>query len=209
VGAKPFVEEALRWLPDTSNAGDEIISDHELLPVPCPPTSQAGVRPRILIADDNADMRQYVARLLAEHYDIETVPDGKAALDAVAERPPNLILSDVMMPVLDGFELFKAIRASERTRRIPVVLLSARAGEESRVEGMHAGADDYLIKPFSARELLARISARLEIIRLQSEGEQRYRELAESLAGRGKNRMLGRFFLVRIICGVRWVDCWC
>jgi DNA-binding response OmpR family regulator len=74
---------------------------------------------------------------------------------------------------------------------------------------MHAGADDYLIKPFSARELLARISARLEIIRLQSEGEQRYRELAESLAGRGKNRMLGRFFLVRIICGVRWVDCWC
>jgi len=96
-------------------------------------------------------------------------------------RPPNLILSDVMMPVLDGFQLLEAIRSDQHTRRIPVVLLSARAGEESRVEGMQAGADDYLIKPFSARELLARISARLEITRLQGEGEQRYRELAESL----------------------------
>ena len=188
VGAKPFVEEALRWLPDASNDNDDILSDHELLPVPCPPTSAAGVRPRILIADDNADMRQYLARLLREHYDIETVPDGKAALEAVRERTPNLILSDVMMPVLDGFELLRAVRAGERTRRIPVVLLSARAGEESRVEGMQAGADDYLIKPFSARELLARISARLEIVRLQSEGEARYRELAESLEKQVQSR---------------------
>jgi signal transduction histidine kinase len=180
VGASPFVEEALRWLPDSSNDEDAIPSD-ELLPVPCPPTSESGVRPRILIADDNADMRQYLARLLAEHYDVETVPDGKAALDVARERPPNLILSDVMMPVLDGFQLLEAIRYDQHTRRIPVVLLSARAGEESRVEGMQAGADDYLIKPFSARELLARISARLEITRLQGEGEQRYRELAESL----------------------------
>ena len=180
VGAKPFVEEALRWLPDSSNDDDEILS-HELLPVPCPPTSDAGSRPRILIADDNSDMRQYLARLLAEHYEIETVPDGQAAIEAARERLPNLVLSDVMMPVLDGFQLLQAIREDERTRRIPVVLLSARAGEESRVEGMHAGADDYLIKPFSARELLARISARLEIARLQGEGEQQYRELAESL----------------------------
>jgi len=180
VGAKPFVEEALRWLPDSSSEGDEILS-HELLPVPCPPTSEAGARPRILIADDNSDMRQYLARLLAEHYEIETVPDGQAAIEIARERPPNLILSDVMMPVMDGFQLLQAIREDERTRRIPVVLLSARAGEESRVEGMHAGADDYLIKPFSARELLARISARLEIARLQGEGEQQYRELAESL----------------------------
>jgi len=180
VGAMPFVEEALRWLPNSSNDDDVIPSD-ELLPVPCPPTSEAGVRPRILIADDNADMRHYLARLLAEHYDVETVPDGQAALDVARARPPNLILSDVMMPVLDGFQLLEAIRSDQHTRRIPVVLLSARAGEESRVEGMQAGADDYLIKPFSARELLARISARLEITRLQGEGEQRYRELAESL----------------------------
>lgn len=180
VGAKPFVEEALRWLPDSLNDEDEIPAD-ELLPIPCPPTSGRGERPRILVADDNADMRQYLSRLLAEHYDVETVPDGRAALDAARERPPSLILTDVMMPGLDGFQLLAAIRDDQRTRRIPVVMLSARAGEESRVEGMQAGADDYLIKPFSARELLARISARLEITRLQSEGEQLYRELAESL----------------------------
>lgn len=180
VGATPFVEEALRWLPDSSNDGADVLS-HELLPVPCPPTSEVGVRPRILIADDNSDMRQYLARLLAEHYTIETVPDGQAAIQVARERPPNLILSDVMMPVMDGFQLLQAIREDERTRRIPVVLLSARAGEESRVEGMRAGADDYVIKPFSARELLARISARLEIARLQGEGERQYRELAESL----------------------------
>lgn len=79
VGAKSFVEEALRWLPDDSNDVDELAPDHELLPVPCPPASEAGARPRILVADDNADMRQYVARLLAEHYEVETVPDGEAA----------------------------------------------------------------------------------------------------------------------------------
>ena len=188
VGAKPFVEEALRWLPDDSNDVDELAPDHELLPVPCPPASEAGSRPRILVADDNADMRQYVARLLAEHYEVETVPDGEAALQVARERPPNLILSDVMMPVMDGFELLKAIRGDESTQRIPVVLLSARAGEESRVEGMDAGADDYLIKPFSARELLARIAARLEIVRLRGEGEQRYRELAESLEKQVRTR---------------------
>jgi len=180
VGAKPFLEEALRWLPDSVSQENEIPGD-DLLPVPCPPMSGLGARSRVLIADDNADMRQYLSRLLAEHYDVESVRDGKTALDVARERPPNLILSDVMMPGLDGFQLLTAIREDQRTRRIPVVLLSARAGEESRVEGMQAGADDYLIKPFSARELLARIGARLEITRLRGEGEQRYRELAESL----------------------------
>ncbi len=187
-GAKPFVEEALRWLPETSGENGEIIGDQDLLPVPCPSPSGNGSRPLILVADDNADMRQYVARLLSEHYEVETAADGETALSAARERLPHLILSDVMMPVMDGLQLLEAIRSDERTRRIPVVLLSARAGEESRVEGMDARADDYLIKPFSARELLARISARLEIARLQGEGEQRYRELAESLEKQVKTR---------------------
>lgn len=174
LGAKPYVEEALRWLPDDQRDSGDIISEHELLAVPCPPTYEAGSRPRILIADDNSDMRQYLARLLGEHYEVESAPDGQVAIELARAHPPSLILSDVMMPVVDGFQLLAAIRAEERTKRIPVVLLSARAGEESRVEGLHAGADDYLIKPFSARELLARVSARLEIARLQ-------RELSDSL----------------------------
>ncbi len=176
VGAKPFLEEALRWLPDSADEDNDVLSLHdELLPVPCPPISEPGARPRILIADDNSDMRQYLARLMSEHYVVEAASDGQAALAAVQRQMPHLIVSDVMMPVLDGFELLKALRADEDTRSIPVILLSARAGEESRVEGLEAGADDYLIKPFSARELLARVSARLEIARLQRDRELQLR----------------------------------
>jgi len=189
VGAKPFVEEALRWLPDSADASDEIFSVHdELMPVPCPPVSQAAVRPRVLIADDNSDMRQYLARLLSEQYEVETVADGQEALRAAHEHSPDLIVSDVMMPILDGFELLKTLRAEEQTRTIPVVLLSARAGEESRVEGIQAGADDYLIKPFSARELLARVSGRLEISRLQRDRESQLRVNQAELEQRVQER---------------------
>jgi CheY-like chemotaxis protein len=175
VGAKPFLEEALRWLPDSVAESGGIFSVHdELMPVPCPPSSQA-VRPRVLIADDNSDMRHYLARLLSEQYEVETVADGQSVLQSAHKNPPDLIVSDVMMPLLDGFELLKALRADEQTRTIPVVLLSARAGEESRVEGIQAGADDYLIKPFSAREPLTRISGRLEIARLQRDRESQLR----------------------------------
>jgi signal transduction histidine kinase len=188
VGAKPFVEEALRWLPD-SVGDNEIFSVHdELLPVPCPPVSQPAVRPRVLIADDNSDMRHYLARLLSEQYEVETVADGQAAIDAAHKQPPDLIVSDVMMPILDGFELLEALRADEQTRTIPVVLLSARAGEESRVQGIQAGADDYLTKPFSARELLARVSGRLEIARLQRDRESQLRISQAELEQRVQER---------------------
>ncbi len=188
VGAKPFVEEALRWLPDPVG-GNEIFSVHdELLPVPCPPVSQAAVRPRVLIADDNSDMRHYLARLLSEQYEVETVADGQAAIGAAHKQPPDLIVSDVMMPILDGFELLEALRADEQTRTIPVILLSARAGEESRVQGIQAGADDYLTKPFSARELLARVSGRLEIARLQRDRESQLRVSQAELEQRVQER---------------------
>jgi signal transduction histidine kinase len=174
VGAKSFVEEALRWLPDSDGRRDEnIFVPDELLPLPLAPL--AAVRPRVFVADDNSDMRHYLARLLSEQYEVETFTDGQAALKAARERPPEIIVSDVMMPITDGFELVKALRADEETRTIPVILLSARAGEESRVEGIQAGADDYLIKPFSARELLARVSGRLEIARLQRDRESQLR----------------------------------
>jgi signal transduction histidine kinase len=188
VGAKPFVEEALRWLPDSASRSDELFSaPDELLPVPCPPGLE-GARPRVLIADDNSDMRQYLARLLSEQYEVETVADGQAAVQATHKRPPDLIVSDVMMPILDGFGLLEALRADEQTRTIPVILLSARAGEESRVEGIQAGADDYLIKPFSARELLARVSGRLEIARLQRDRESQLRISQAELEQRVQER---------------------
>jgi CheY-like chemotaxis protein len=131
-------------------------------------------RPRVLVADDNADMRLYVARLLGERYRVTAAGDGEAALQAAVQEPPDLILTDVMMPRLDGFQLMQRLRADPATRDIPIIMLSARAGEESRVEGMQAGADDYLVKPFGARELLARVSGNLQMARLR-------RETAEAL----------------------------
>jgi PAS domain S-box-containing protein len=181
-GAAPFVEEALRWLPDAavSHGSDEEKPGCWDNFSPAPPAAQAGGdRPRVLVADDNADMRQYVVRLLTEHYRVEAVPDGEAALRAARERPPDLILTDVMMPRLDGFGLLRELRADPRTSGLPVILLSARAGEESRVEGMGAGADDYLVKPFGARELLARVSAHLQMARLRRESVQAIRQSEE------------------------------
>ena len=96
---------------------------------------------------------------------------------SLRRSPPDLVVSDVMMPILDGFGLLRALRADERTRSIPVVMLSARAGEEARVEGLHAGADDYLIKPFSARELIARVRTQLELSRFRRETEAQFSRL--------------------------------
>ncbi len=118
-------------------------------------------RQRIVFADDNADMREYVARLLREHWDVETVGDGLAALRAIRRDPPNLVVSDVMMPELDGYGLLRALRNDAALRGVPVVLLSARAGEEAAGEALRAGADDYIVKPFTARNLLVRVAARL------------------------------------------------
>jgi DNA-binding response OmpR family regulator len=126
-------------------------------------------RPRILWADDNADMRDYVAGLLADRYEVLAVPDGLAALAAARNEPPDLVLTDAMMPGLDGFGLLRELRNDARTRAVPVTLLSARAGEESTLQGLNAGADDYLAKPFSAPELLARVRTHLELARARRE----------------------------------------
>ena len=185
VGAAPFVEEAMRWLPDAAEREPEVevLPGDELIPIPCPPISDANQasdsRPFILVADDNADMRQYLVRLLAERYQVKAVSDGEAALAAVQERSPELVLTDVMMPNLDGFGLLQKLRSDPETRTIPIILLSARAGEESRVEGMEHGADDYLIKPFSARELLARVQTHLEMARIRKQAEETLRQQRE------------------------------
>ena len=174
-----FVEEALRWLPDPTRPGNE-------LPVmPAIPESVPGAlgsRPRVLWADDNADMRQYVRRLLSDRYEVEAVPDGQAALDAARREKPDLVLTDVMMPKLDGFELLREIRATDSLRDVPVIMVSARAGEESRIGGMDAGADDYLVKPFSARELVARVDAHVRMMLLRKEVHQQLRESQQRIS---------------------------
>nr|HEX4313430.1 ATP-binding protein [Kofleriaceae bacterium] len=152
--AEAFAGEATRWQPP-----DEPIAPASLVAAVITP------RPRVLVADDNADMRDYLARLLAPTCDVELAGDGAAALASALATPPDLVLSDVMMPELDGVELVAELRRHPATHAVPVVLLSARAGEDSQVEGLDAGADDYLVKPFSARELLARVRSQLELAR--------------------------------------------
>jgi signal transduction histidine kinase/CheY-like chemotaxis protein len=163
VRSDAYVDELLKWLPDE----DDTFGLPEV-----PATLVDQPRARILLADDNTDMRQYLRRLLATKYDVEAVAEGETALAAALSQKFDLVLSDVMMPKLDGFGLLRALRADEKTRTTPVILLSARAGEESRVEGMGAGADDYLIKPFSARELMARVEAHLNLQRVRRESEE-------------------------------------
>ena len=104
-------------------------------------------------------MRAYVRELLETRYAVEAVGDGQAALESVRRSVPDLVVSDIMMPRMDGFELLRTLRADSALRDIPIILLSARAGEESVITGLQATADDYLVKPFSARELLARVGA--------------------------------------------------
>ncbi|HVG10381.1 MAG TPA: ATP-binding protein [Thermoanaerobaculia bacterium] len=160
IGAAPFVEEALRWIPDAREEW------------PPADASLDSSKPRILLADDNSDMRDYIRRLLSTEYEVTAVADGAAALEAVRRERPALVLTDIMMPVLDGFGLLRELRADPDTRGLPIIMLSARAGEESRVEGLDAGADDYLVKPFSARELTARVNAHLQMARLRREAAE-------------------------------------
>lgn len=179
MGADPYVEEALGWLPGglTGAAGAEGMS---LVLPSVNRAGPAGAAKRVLLADDNSDMREYITRLLAGRYSVEAVGDGLAALNAARQHPPDLVITDVMMPGLDGFELLHALREQTDTRLIPVLMLSARAGEEARVEGLKAGADDYLVKPFSSRELLARVDSLLAIAELRADTARRESELADA-----------------------------
>jgi signal transduction histidine kinase len=124
-------------------------------------------RATVLLVDDNAELRGYIAGLLAPAYEVEAVQDGQAALEATRRRIPDIVVSDIMMPRLDGFGLVRALRADPATSALPVILLSARAGEEASIEGLDAGSDDYLVKPFSARELLARVRTHVGLARLR------------------------------------------
>jgi PAS domain S-box-containing protein len=155
--AEGFLAETVHWAGDGSqerrrtSTGPAAVTDTAL--------------PRILVVDDNADIREYVAGLLSQDYLVQTAVDGVDGLALARELAPDLVLTDVMMPRMDGFALLAALQADPLTLGVPVVMLSARAGEDGTLQGLDAGADDYLVKPFTARELLARVRANLELDR--------------------------------------------
>jgi len=193
IRADSYVEEAVRWLPEESLENLVPHSDRagsltfdSMIPESWERISAGEL---IVIADDNADMRNYLCRLLRERYRVHAVANGEEAVRAARDLNADLILTDVMMPGLDGFGILRALRNDPKTQAKPVILLSARAGEESRVEGLQAGADDYLVKPFASRELLARVSAHLKMARVRAEAAEVERSLrAQAELERGRLR---------------------
>lgn len=171
-----FIKEANSLLEDSlpdaeddyANNSDSLASELDFTP-----TKDT----RILIVDDNGDMREYLKRLLQPYFSVFTANNGAAALEKIAEINPHLVLSDIMMPVMDGKTMLENIRTNPLTLRLPVIFLSARAGEEARIDGLEAGADDYLVKPFSAAELLTKVRAQIKISMARGHAEQELRSL--------------------------------
>jgi signal transduction histidine kinase len=192
-----FVLEAMKWVPvdggtDLAPEGGweasatEVLSGGEMREIAEEQAGYGQSRPagngkhyRVLLTDDNADMREYVQRLLTPQFTVITAKDGEEALEKMLAFRPDLLLSDVMMPKMDGFSLLKAIRATPEIQATPVILLSARAGEEAKIEGLEAGADDYLVKPFGGRELIARVQSNIRIAKERAAALRDYTEKLE------------------------------
>ncbi|WP_343714052.1 response regulator [Inquilinus sp.] len=180
--AQAYVDEAMAWLSPDDAAPSETPPTPAAEDLAPPPPVPGAERSLVLLADDNGDMRHYLKRLLRSGgYRVETAGNGEEALAAARAAKPDLILSDVMMPGLDGFGLLQAVRGDPQLRDIPFLLLSARAGEEARVEGIRSGADDYLTKPFSARELLARVDTNLRLAAIRRESARVLEEETRTL----------------------------
>lgn len=171
--ASPYVAEVLSWTSQSDPVIDLSQRREALIAHSGSPHTTDRAGGRVLLVDDNPDMRTYITKLLSEHFEVVTAANGKAAFEYAKGSEVDLVLTDVMMPEMNGIDLLKALRELPRTATIPVLLLSARAGDEARIEGMEQGADDYLTKPFTARELLARVSTHLRMAKLRRESEQR------------------------------------
>jgi signal transduction histidine kinase len=136
--------------------------------------------PLVIVVEDNPELRTFLADVLAGSYRVHTARDGAAGLELALTLSPEAVISDVFMPRMDGYELCRALRAHEKTRSLPVLLLTAHGELEHVLEGFDAGADDYLTKPFHARELLARLEVHV-----------RLRQMVRELAHRERLAMLG------------------
>jgi PAS domain S-box-containing protein len=143
---------------------------------PVAPSRQGARSPRILVVEDDERMRRVLELLLGEHWQVDLAMSGKAAVELIQRRPPDLILLDLLLPDLDGFSLLRQLRAAPATRAVPVVVLSGLTEEADRLKALEAGATDYLIKPFSRKELLLRVTQHLEMAFLRQEASLRESE---------------------------------
>ena len=176
IHSKSYLEETKNWITVKNETGLGVKEETEDMEDEKHNTTNRR-QFSVLLADDNADMRDYVRRLLSTQFNVETAINGQDAYNKIQNNKPDLVLSDVMMPVLDGFGLLKQLRNHPETKHIPVILLSARAGEEAKVEGLDAGADDYLVKPFSSKEIIARVDANIRIAKTRIASENNLKNI--------------------------------
>ncbi len=181
-GASVYAREVRQAARDMDILLDDGLPDAELLDTEVLASPAERSSERLLLVEDNRDMREYLLRLLRPYWQVETAMNGREALRAVQRRRPDLVVSDVMMPLMNGAELLTALRADPATNTIPIVLLSARAGEEAQLAGIDSGADDYLTKPFSARQLISRVRTLLELVRTRNAANEATSRLAETRA---------------------------
>lgn len=184
-----FSEEALQWVNDDPNN----LKDAGGIPS----ISIQGASPLILLVDDNADMREYVKRVLSSKCTVHTANNGAEAFEMIRQHNYELVITDIMMPVMNGFELLEKIRTDYHKKSTPVIFLSARAGEEAKVEGIDAGADDYLVKPFSSRELVAKVEANIKIARNRINAEKNLKNIIHQ-SPFAMNIMKGKDFVIEI-----------
>ena len=165
--ANLILAEALRWFPNEIK--EPAIDDQR-------ERTLEPEKPTIILADDNADMRDYIKSILTEYCHVLTAGNGPQALELARQSKPDLVLSDIMMPGFDGFKLLEKMREDPNLRTVPVIFLSARAGEDARIEGLMGGADDYLTKPFTRNELIARVNSNIRLSRIRQEIEEAIRQ---------------------------------
>jgi phosphate regulon transcriptional regulator PhoB len=136
------------------------------------PKATSGVRRKVLVVEDETDIRELIRyNLEQEGFAVEEAADGVQALDRIARRAPDLVVLDLMLPGMSGLEICRKIRATPQTASLPILIATAKATEVDRVLGLELGADDYVVKPFSPRELVARVKALLRRAHLLTEGE--------------------------------------
>jgi len=136
--------------------------------------------PTVLIIEDNPDMVRFLARLLGDEYNVLTASDGVEGMEKAKSQIPDLVVSDIMMPRKDGYQVCKEIKSGDKTKHIPVILLTAKAEMSMKIEGLKYGADDYLTKPFNSKELLARVKSLLNLREMGTEIQKRSQELKNS-----------------------------
>lgn len=204
--------QASPWSSDTPSAGQDHSAELELASID--PGKGSAAKPllepriddgraKVLVVDDNADIREYVTSCLSPKYHVTQAVNGREGLALARAHSTDIIVSDIMMPEMDGYELCRQLKKDPGLAHIPLIFLTAKASDQMIVEGLEMGADDYLAKPFNARELQARthnlITLRRQERQLKELNRELERKLQDQLEELIRNKRLGRYFSSKLL----------